>query len=1651
MTEIRKAGETNSLGDIDVPQKEFRKQIDALTDAVRQLGGNPTIEPGSTVVNDPLSAPYILYVNSYTGSDKFVAGDYASADDGEFDTKMRRISNQRLECGYTEARPFRTINRAVIEAGIITSRDYLNLGNICGDLVTIVVMSGMHGALNGPGGNVSAWSDGYEPSESDLEAFNSDDGGIVLPRGCSLVSLDLRKTNIYPTYVPDFGEEGADYGNRSAIFRVTGTGYYYGFTFLDKIKGDGTVLERSHHLLDCFAYAGVDRTDVFYQKIIAAFGAYDNYIDSALAVTRSSETQIVGPQPLPGLQDQATDTVQSASPYIYNCSIRSMYGLCGIFANGADVTGFKSMVVAQFTGVSLQKDMSCWQIYNAGNWGPIRQSEYKTYIDESPDNVRMDPRYRSFHIRCVNRAIIQEVSVFAIGQGVHHWVESGGELTVTNSNSNFGGCAAIAEGFVDYSFDTDKNWNVSEISVSEDISGLFGNSVRISLGTCANTSNNPSVIKLTKELKGDENLRPDVLDIDGFSLDNYGGDSYIWIENPSGKDYYAKLADDAWVVSSPDEINITGRLQTPDGEFPTNQDPELPAIESLNVYVRRLRDTRTLDQRANTLLCTNTSTDSRNMIRDYGLQTDTDEASINSEIDAEESVIVASVGVTKKGVGGLIKRANRIELRRGSASAAWDANGHWEDSQYKTDHRFFRVGDVVIYENKHWKCVKENDDTTFDTEKWDECLVHTREDFAAEDYFKNSKPIIVFDKDLDPTGEDSFLGYDPTECFMDDEQVRAQHRTSTDYLGLYSFLRSLGFNASRAHRILAPKPAADRVVNPSIAFDNIPKPDGAASTWSNWAVQLRRPSNIRLFGHAFEWAGQLNYSKALPQYQRDLSASNKFSYFFTNSMGGRCYVSGFNEEGFGVSAAGLTDLQTGETLDPGGIGGERDPNSVTVFTNVKVTGTLEADTIKSEQLAKVRWLNDLQIPPFERLTGEPTGENDETKGKGFAWAASFKNITGFSSQIDYEPQDVYNQKGESEDQAPHFVSPYYLDSWRVANRLVSSRLEPLEIFVNPRGVAPVKSDKPVPENNESRNWDKTNLVDILKNPPTSAGNAVRSLQLAKEFADISVGTLTPIKIFLGPGLYIHEPDDIVFEHPTTIRTWDFVNDAALNDNNYGGTKPFFGCDLNNGSGKTDDDGIRGHSALQGDELLTYFTNSDHHPVFLTRVFVQQARGNRPYLRTKPLSLEFKKESYVAGVVWWGVNESLANAQGTQSDADNRIPNDFFRTQDSDLSDTVWDNIRNSGDARQLLNAFVDGWITRYGDKNFQYYRSAPCLRSHDRVNIQNVAIGAVGLPFSNGGRNEDCSVFRSVNGGIIRTGGLYLIGNCIWDSSGSGAEWRGDSTFSYQGFSQSLLSADKDFKDAPVRFAWGGQTKKNAGGGSYIDWNLPCNNLHLLTNEGKYMDKDLCCTVSSSFGTGNAGDVPLKHGPGFRFLFGQYTKVRVRLNTQEHFHAGWINKDDSRRQGIAGYFGLIKKTTDNVTTIQFTLSCRAGGLAAATEDNSQGDTDTRFRGEETLYAGTEIFYDNDYCVFQQNGRERPDPPKMRFLAGDSDGKDAPIYAARWDGSNPGQPSGYMHPKEFKAVGMPFVSDRDTMNVKAFVGMPRISFNDGISCNQQAYI
>lgn len=906
MSSIIRSGQSGSITTA-TSQGIVKQQLAALVDAVKMAGaGGAEIGPGTTI-NDPLSAPYVLYVNFYTGSDKFVSGSYSTGG-----SATQRIELQRLECGYTEARPFKTINRAIIEAGIITSKSYYEqpLGN--NDLVSIILMPGASIVQNGAGSSVSEWADGKVPTSAELRAFNTTStGGIILPRGCSLVAVssDLRKTILRPEFVPAANaDEASDTSNRRSIFKVTGTGYYWGLTFMDKVG-----YEESHHLLHCFEFASQAELDEFYDKIRTAFAGPNNTggLDPALTVTRTSEYEIVGPRPASGNQTATTDTTTSASPYIFNCSIRSNYGLCGIFADGAKPSGFKSMVVAQFTGVSLQKDLRCWQKYVASptpSWTSF--ANYAEYISTDPDNVRMNPARRSFHMRAINDAIMQEVSVFAIGQGIHHWTQSGGELTITNSNSNFGGCSALAEGYKTSAFLSDSSWNIGTIRVATNLTEKTNNIKQVFLGTVStSTADNATTIILDESL-ADSVVNPGVpqiLDRDGYS---FVSGHYIWIENSRGEDYRAQLASTPWSSANPDRIVVTGIFQNENNKKPgdviiNSQGFETgsyyPSLAGARIYVRRLQDTRTVDERRYSLRCNNTTSLARTPVRDYILQTSPGNGGITGTIPDNQLLVIASASSIAPEGAGVAKSAS-VELRRANATNDW------------TSGQIYRIGDVVRKDQKSYACKQANKDTAFDADKWEEIYVHMESTYRPEDFWKNSQPVIIFNKDTDPLDASTTCGYDLSTVWSTDAEVRNQYRTAADYLAVHSLLVSLGFSASNAHTILLPRTSATRERNPVSALDGIGNPSGAASTWANWAIEYRRPSNIRLFGHAWEWAGYLNYSKSLPEYQLELSPLNKFTYYFTNKNGGRVYGSGFNEEGFVVTPQGLQDLATGQEI-----------------------------------------------------------------------------------------------------------------------------------------------------------------------------------------------------------------------------------------------------------------------------------------------------------------------------------------------------------------------------------------------------------------------------------------------------------------------------------------------------------------------------------------------------------------------------------------------------------------------------------------------------------------------------------------------------------------------------------------------------------------
>ena len=155
------------------------------------------------------------------------------------------------------------------------------------------------------------------------------------------------------------------------------------------------------------------------------------------------------------------DTVDSASPYAFNLSLRSVWGMNGMNADGSKATGFKSMVVAQFTGLSLQKDDRAFVRYNAstGNYD----------VATAGDGAHLDgfAEYRKGwghrHIVCSNDSFIQSVSVFAVGYDTHFTAESGADMSITNSNSNFGNTALRAAGFKAKAFSKDKAGEITHI------------------------------------------------------------------------------------------------------------------------------------------------------------------------------------------------------------------------------------------------------------------------------------------------------------------------------------------------------------------------------------------------------------------------------------------------------------------------------------------------------------------------------------------------------------------------------------------------------------------------------------------------------------------------------------------------------------------------------------------------------------------------------------------------------------------------------------------------------------------------------------------------------------------------------------------------------------------------------------------------------------------------------------------------------------------------------------------------------------------------------------------------------------------------------------------------------------------------------------
>ena len=476
--------------------------------------------------------------------------------------------------GNSALRPFKTLQRAFLEVSRFSYR--VGLSNDEFDAFSIYLYPSEYVIDNRPGladyNQIQPFNENTNfdltSASNELYKFNSTRGGVIVPRGCSVVGSDLRRTKIVPKYVPyptvqgSLGITAANEPGITAIFRLTGGCYFWQMSFFD---GDNNGVyyrddlsqiapNYSHHKITCFEYANTTDLELYYQKISKGYAVIPDtsgIIAQDQLQPRVEENRIVGPisdefavsqiirngqtataftvdelgnpknhgfsvgvavniSGVTGPTDQDAllyngsflvtsaqgnqftyqmsaepsgnalgsnilvkveiDTVDSASPYVFNCSLRSVWGVAGMHADGAEATGFKSMVVAQFTGISLQKDDRAFVLYNQST------GAYEAQAAGSGAHINGLCKYRKgwrhCHIKASNDAFIQVVSVFAVGFGDHFFSQSGGDLSITNSNSNFGNTSLRSKGFKSASFTKDKAGQITHVIPPKSLSDV---------------------------------------------------------------------------------------------------------------------------------------------------------------------------------------------------------------------------------------------------------------------------------------------------------------------------------------------------------------------------------------------------------------------------------------------------------------------------------------------------------------------------------------------------------------------------------------------------------------------------------------------------------------------------------------------------------------------------------------------------------------------------------------------------------------------------------------------------------------------------------------------------------------------------------------------------------------------------------------------------------------------------------------------------------------------------------------------------------------------------------------------------------------------------------------------------------------------------
>lgn len=917
MTILRLSSVSPSI--VDISSDALAEQMEAMLDGMRRLYGAAEIAR-SGLDDVLLGSQYALYVNAAIGSDDYVAGSYNS-DKG--------ILNQEYHCGYSPYRPFKTLARACAEVArrsILAgpSNDIYDRAVIFIDITDQTVFTGKGSSA------VQAWQEG-PISAAQLNALNDvTRAGAIIPRGVSIIGRDLRRSVLRPSTVP--APTGNAVTGRAGMFRVTGGTYFSNFTIKDALG-----VATSHHLLHTHEFCSNADLVAYYDKIQTAFGL------TGAEVINPGETEIVGPAP-DGSAVEATDSVIAASPYIFGCSLRSAYGMCGPLLDGRVVTGFKSMEAAQYTIISLQKDWSAFERYAAGSWVPV--TDFTDYLNANINDIRYriggsfdyatatySTDYRHFGFKLIGNAFIQEVSEFVIGAAVHQWCASGSNADLSNCNSAFGGIATLAHGFAGITtaggaLPQDQDYQCVAVrrplAIKTDGTNIKQITLgRVSIAGYVAVSETEAYVELETPFDPAALLRN--------SSARLQENHYLWISNSNptvgpGADpvtgegsaipVRARLHATPWRAETPNRIYLkpgTGNnIAAPEGEQGTGISNSELAGNS--VYIRRLTDTRLPEEREYGLVVVassplNTRKPQPNFVMRLGnrssRQGQLDPANGSDEVYlVSESNRIAAIGNSP----GLFYK---LLLRSGDIGAVFNSS------------QLYRPSVPVAYGDRVYRSGALQKGVTPDTDSWAGSNLPFSTSRGIEWPRSQAAPRLVLDKDVDPSPTSTTLGIN----FATDLDFIEQLRSSTDFQAIARLMSKLGYanntigltGTSLATAILAPQPAATRDWDPTA--ESSPTPAGKLTAKNPWPLEFNAPSTIEARNQIFRYIGLLNYSKALPKYQSTvLSDQHKIDAVSMSVFGGRSYADGSIENGLTIQGDKLTDLATGRDFSTESVG-----------------------------------------------------------------------------------------------------------------------------------------------------------------------------------------------------------------------------------------------------------------------------------------------------------------------------------------------------------------------------------------------------------------------------------------------------------------------------------------------------------------------------------------------------------------------------------------------------------------------------------------------------------------------------------------------------------------------------------------------------------